>query len=276
MKKRVQEYDCRDLPVIPNPKVEKTLESSFNNKYGGIHVLVAPTGSGKSTYMRSYANRFMADGGFVQYFSSELQNRKMFFTQFGDESRASDLFEVLPQKSVIILDQIEHLGELNSDISRLLKHLTYESRRVAGVSVIVSTSNIGIARDILELNGNDKIRINGSVSDWRWTHDMVDKYLEAPVYRNWSVADISIIRQLAYRASSPAFLYSFADLLRDYPSPAVITRLSQKAETFAEAWDKFKKTDSESFIVKTDSKSFIVKTDSAPHHKVFYCDMAVL
>ena len=94
MKKRVQEYDCRDLPVIPNPKVEKTLESSFNNKYGGIHVLVAPTGSGKSTYMRSYANRFMADGGFVQYFSSELQNRKMFFTQFGDESRASDLLLV--------------------------------------------------------------------------------------------------------------------------------------------------------------------------------------
>ena len=41
MSKNVLEYAC----------IEKVLDSSFNNKYGGIHVLVAPSGSGKSSRM---------------------------------------------------------------------------------------------------------------------------------------------------------------------------------------------------------------------------------
>ena len=55
----------------------------------GIHVLVAPSGSGKTTYLRSYANR---------------QSRKQLFTSFGDENRENDLFELIPKKSVIIID----------------------------------------------------------------------------------------------------------------------------------------------------------------------------
>lgn len=85
MSKKVSEYERRGLPFIENPRVKKILNSSFNNIYGGIHVLVAPSGSGKTTYMRSYANRHIAKGGLVQYFASELQSRKQFFTSFGDE-----------------------------------------------------------------------------------------------------------------------------------------------------------------------------------------------
>ena len=130
MSKKVSEYELRGLPVVENPRAEKVLNSSFNNIYGGIHVLVAPSGSGKTTYLRSYANRHIAKGGLVQYFASELQSRKQFFTSFGDENRANDLFEVIPKNSVIIIDQIEHFGSLNDDIKGLLKHLAFESCRI--------------------------------------------------------------------------------------------------------------------------------------------------
>jgi len=240
MSKKVTEYEPRGLPVIENPRVEKILKSSFNNKYGGIHVLVAPSGSGKTTYMRSYANRHIAEGGLVQYFASELQTRKQFFTSFGDENRANDLFDVIPKKSVIIIDQIEHLGSLNDDIKGLLKHLAFESRRISGVSVIVSTSSSVLAKEIIQLNGNDKIRLNGTVSDWRWTPDMIDKYLEAPVFKT---KDIATLKELAYKASCPAFLYSCADLLSDGDIASNISLMSTKADKFDRMWSEFEETD---------------------------------
>lgn len=42
MTKGVLEFALRGMPLIPNYRVEKILEGSFNNKYGGIHLLVAP------------------------------------------------------------------------------------------------------------------------------------------------------------------------------------------------------------------------------------------
>jgi hypothetical protein len=238
MSKNVSKFALRGLPLIENPQVEKLLNSSFNNSFGGVHVLVAPSGSGKTTYLRSYANRFIEKGGFVQYFGSELQTRKQFFGSFGDENRANDLFEVIPKKSVIIIDEIEHMGILSEDIKGLLKHLAFESRRVAGVSVIVSTASNNLAGEIVRLNGNDKFRMNGSVSDWRWTPDMIDKYLEAPIFQN--VGDVTVLKKLAYSASCPAFLYSCADLLADN-GDLNSSILFKRADKFARTWEEFEK-----------------------------------
>ena len=124
---------------------------------------MAPSGSGKTTYLRSYANRFISQGGRLQFFASELQSRKQFFSAFGDENRSMDLFEMLPKKSAIVFDQIEHQDKLNDDMKSLLKHLAFESRRLSGVSIIVSTASIPLAKEILDLNGNDKIRLNGTL-----------------------------------------------------------------------------------------------------------------
>jgi ABC-type uncharacterized transport system ATPase subunit len=179
MSKNVFEYTPRDLPLIRNPRVDKILDSSFNNKYGGIHVLVAPSGAGKTTYLRSYANRFINNGGLVQFFGSELQDRKQFYTAFGDHDRSMDLFEMLPKRSTIVFDQIEHQDKLNYEMKSLFKHLAFESRRIEGVSVVFSTANEKLAKEVLSLNGNDKIRLNGTVEDWRWTPDLIDVYMSA-------------------------------------------------------------------------------------------------
>lgn len=205
--------------------------------------MVAPSGSGKTTYMRSYANRHIANGGLVQYFASELQSRKQFFTSFGDENRANDLFDAIPKKSVIIIDQIEHFGSLTDDIKGLLKHLAFESRRISGVSVIVSTSSSVLASEILHINGNDKIRINGTVSDWRWTPDMIDKYLEAPVFQNLAVEEITMLKKLALKASCPAFLYSCADILPDSDIASNISLMSKRADKYERMWSEFEKAD---------------------------------
>ena len=47
------------------------------------------------------------------------------------------------------------------------------------MSVIVSTANENL------LNGNDRIRLNGTVQDWLWTTDMIDAYVsQTPVFQS--------------------------------------------------------------------------------------------
>lgn len=243
MSKNVSEYSLRGFPVVPNPRVEKILESSFMNKYGGLHLLVAPSGSGKTTYLRSYANRFISSGGCVQFFASELQGRKQFFSAFGDENRSMDLFEMLPKKAAIVLDQIEYQEKLNEDMKSLLKHLAFESRRVSGVSVIISTSSLSLAEEILQLNGNDKIRLNGTVADWRWTHDLIDAYvLRAPAFKSWRDEERAKLKSLAYNAACPAFLDTCADLLNG-EQKFDLDILAKKADKFAETWEEYEKRD---------------------------------
>ena len=127
---------------------------------------------------------------------------------------------------------IEHFGSLNDDIKGLLKHLAFESRRISGVSVIVSTSSSTLATEILNLNENDKIRVNGTVSDWRWTSDMIDNFLEAPVFQTLSVEEIIMLKKQAFKASSPAFLYSCADILSDSDIASNIFLMCKRADIY--------------------------------------------
>lgn len=245
MTKGVLEFALRDMPLIPNHRVEKILEGSFSNKYGGIHLLVAPSGSGKTTYLRSYANRFIREGGHVLFFTSGLQSRKQFFTAFGDENRSLDLFEILPKKSAIVLDQIEHQEKLNDDMKSLFKHLAFESRRVSDVSIILSTSSINLAKEILNLDGNDKIRLNGTVGDWRWTPDLIDaSVLGAAAFKSLTDEERAKLKTLAYKAACPDFLYTCADLLNE-EQKFNFNALAKKADKFAQTWNDYEKIDFE-------------------------------
>jgi hypothetical protein len=158
-------------------------------------------------------------------------------------NRAMDLFEMLPKKSAIIFDQIGHQDKLNEDMRSLFKHLAYESRRISGVSIIVSTANENLANEILNLNGNDKIRLNGTVADWRWTEDLIDDYVsQIPVFQSLTEEEQGKLKKLAYDASCPAFLNSCADLMSG-GQHFDLEILDSKAKSFAQAWEKFEKMD---------------------------------
>ena len=58
--------DLRGLPYIKKPDAINLINSAFNNKYGGLFVIIAPPGSGKSTYLRNYSNAFIQEGGYVR------------------------------------------------------------------------------------------------------------------------------------------------------------------------------------------------------------------
>ena len=82
-----------------------------------------------------------------------------------DVERKFHLFELLPPKSAIVIDQMEHLGILPIDMENLILHLACESRRTAECNIVILLSDIKIAKTILALNGSDKIKKAGKSSD---------------------------------------------------------------------------------------------------------------
>ena len=110
MRSKIPEYELKQNPLIGNTRVEQVLQDVFCDKYGGIRLIAAPSGSGKTTYVRGYVNKFIQDGGSVKMFGSELENESEFHIRFGEN------VDVLPRRSAIVMDQLEHFRELPTEI----------------------------------------------------------------------------------------------------------------------------------------------------------------
>lgn len=230
--------DLRGLPYIKKFDAINLINSAFNNKYGGLFVIIAPPGSGKSTYLRNCCNQFIQSGGHVRYLSSDISTRAQFYEAFGGIDRSSDLFNVMPPKSVIVLDQIEKLYPLSFEMKGLLGHLAVESRRVAEKNIVVSVSSINCAKEILSLNGYDKIQQVGHCQDFMWHENQIDEFLCGSIFSNLTSEQKMQIRDRAITAACPGFLYTVADRVSSgYPKNDSLLKL--RAEQYQKTWSDF-------------------------------------
>ena len=49
---KVPDYNLKGMPVVNNICAGRAISQAFNDRQGGIKVVVAPPGSGKTTYIR--------------------------------------------------------------------------------------------------------------------------------------------------------------------------------------------------------------------------------
>ena len=214
------------------------IRCAFNHKYGGACVFIAPAGSGKTKSIRNYCNEFIANGGFVKLFGSELNSRKGFEHAFGD--LRDNLFDLLPSKSVIVLDQLEHRGKLSEEMKSLIRHLALESRRTAACNVILSVSDVQVAQEVLVLNGNDKIQQWGCSSDFEWTSKEVQEYIDKG-FKRWSKEDRDTLLELGCKAKCPAFLHGIFTSLGDgFPKDRKF--VEQRVQNYDDSWKAFTST----------------------------------
>ena len=237
MRSKIPEYELKQNPLLGNTRVEKVLRDVFCDEYGGIRVIAAPPGSGKTTYVRGYVNKFIEDGGSVKMFESELENKSDFYIRFGDAERRFDLFDVLPRRSAIVIDQLEHFRELPTEIESLLCHLAYESRRTAECNVIVMLSNTVLAHKVLELNGLDKIKSGGKACDFEWDNHQVKAFVEEGC-KGWIQKDKEELIRLGCIARCPTLLHSILTIC-PLGFPADTTFLEKTAVRFGDAWEQF-------------------------------------
>lgn len=91
-----------------------------------------------------------------------------------------NLSEVIPDGTIIIFDQME-TAVFGDELKSVLREVALDSRKIKNYVVIVSVSNKDIVMNILSLNGNDKISVLGSASDFQWSRALVSAYIKSLV-----------------------------------------------------------------------------------------------
>ena len=238
MKIKTPLYNANNIPLVPNPRVQIQLEQAFSNPSGGLRVVISPIGSGKSTYINHQVNEHIHRGGATRAFGSELNNMNDFYTTFGGIERRMDLFDMLPERSVIVLDQLEHLIPFPSEMANLLHHLALDSRRTAECNVMVVVSDIALAKRILTLNGLDKIYQCGTSSDYEWHINETNQFINN-VFSHWSEVDRDRIQELGLIAKSPAYMHALYTLYNSTGLPTDPTLL-KSARKFGAEWRRYK------------------------------------
>ena len=238
MRVKVPEYAVKEFPFVQNDRVHNILKSAFNHAYGGVRVIVCPSGCGISTSLRKCANEFIESGGNVRIIGSELESPDDFYRAFGGSERRHDLFDVLPKRSTIAIDQLEKFKILPMEMESLILHMAVESRRTAECNIIIAVSCPIMAEIVLNLNGLDKIYQLGKKNDFQWDKSLVEKYVELG-FNGWKQEDKDDLIELGTIAMSPAFLHGVLTLYST-GLPVDKKNLHDCALRYQDEWSKYK------------------------------------
>ena len=234
---KVPDYNLKGMPLVNNIRVGRSIYQACNDKQGGVKLVVARPGSGKTTYIRSYMDTFIDSGGKARMIASEFRKEDDFYAAFGGEDNRRILFEILPLRSLIVIDQLEHFKPLPTEIEGLILHLACESRRTAECNVVISIADSTLAKKVLKINGLDKIKAVGRATDFRWGREEVATFIKKGCV-NWSEENKVAFEHLGMLAGSPAFMNS---VLHMFPSglPSDIECIRLNAMTFDRTWKEF-------------------------------------
>lgn len=162
------------------------------------------------------------------------RDEREFLNKFGVDS-LDVLFQALPEFAVVILDQFDSTDNLSKDIPNLIRQIGIRSRNSKRGTFIVCVSNIEVGDIMVNLNGREKIRQYGKVSDFRWSEVIVQDFVE-----NWcenrDEAEKNAILELGNIAQSPGFLY---EIYKEEPNTIEISDLKEKALEKQKIWKEF-------------------------------------
>lgn len=167
--------------IIEHPAFVKNLVSSIADKDGGLWVLGAPAGCGKSTYLQCA----------IDNFRQENKDRHVFilmgiknFQDHGIHKALSipdnsDLSTYLPEGTVIIIDQIDSkVDRIDATMEDYIIKLAAESRNKRVFSLLVSVNDSSVMLKILHMNQGEKIKDVCKPECIQWTQAQANKFIK--------------------------------------------------------------------------------------------------
>ena len=238
----------KDAPLVLQTSLAKHIETSISSNGGGVKIIWAPSGAGKTTTVRRVLKNLQAAnkirGAIVikppdsyvipsTWFRSSL--RDMFGNLLNSNERLS---EVLPKFDgrpfVFVLDQIDN-APMDEDMRVFMKTLAEDSVLTKTYAVLVLCSDAFNAKTMWEWNAQEKITMLNEVHGqspaiYRWDKDDIEQWLIGFQETNPSgpLQPGSVCRERlkesAIIAGTPGFL--------------VETAIATNAITPSEAWKK--------------------------------------
>ena len=199
LKRKIDNFN----PPILLKKI-KEINSCFKLYSGGVNVIVAPYKSGITTNLKMIHNNYIDSCGNSVYFNN-LNSEDEFFNYFGGRHSAPHLLYNMPQKSRIIIDNLNDI--FKKDLYQLVLQLMTENSLYQNSSILVATSDILSAEKLLKLNGSTKIYLTYNPNTFKWDHnDILDYIRKTDIKNKYCEECINKILQLGILAGNPEFI----------------------------------------------------------------------
>lgn len=191
-----------NLHFVHKQSVDKAIAKGFADPYGGIQVMHAPSGSGKSSHLKSaLANE---EKNRPALYLSKFISAKQFYSRL-HMKEYEIVSEFVPPNAVIVIDQMEQT-ELTAEVRSVIRHLATDSRGSGGkYNVILCFSEAEAARKVLMLNGMDKIIPMCDRSVFHWGEQEIN-YFSQQACVDWTPEQIKRLESLTLKAKCPGFL----------------------------------------------------------------------
>lgn len=158
-RKTAKLFNIEDFPLISNSTVEKCLLNLFNDRYGGVWVLGAPSGSGKSVYTNAAIAAIRTKPNFDADIVILSDSKFLNYNEILKELRATNynsLSNALPRYTIFVIDQID-ISSISNDQLDTVVRLATEGRNQRTFAVLLIVSNASVMCSILKANGGEKI-----------------------------------------------------------------------------------------------------------------------
>lgn len=230
---------------VDNHSLVTQLERILQSDIGGLFVLGAPCGSGKTTYL----------GKAIEKFQSEYSSRKVYYLNGISEDTFSALgvpdgrfSEFLPSGSVVILDQAESTIDPSPKVFNLLIQLAVQSRNSKVFHTIIAVSSPSLMEKILELNGGEKIYSIAPTSLLKWDEkkqlELAEKLLP-----QWSPETRQSLVNKVKSSESCGILFSLANQLDGFPEDfdEGYSNVIEQVNKRSNEWKEFARFDKRAF-----------------------------
>lgn len=243
-----QLIELDNYPIVENHSIQTFINTILRDREGGLSILGAPAGSGKSTYVQLAVEKARSDPLFI---GDIIILKSKNFLKPGEIQRkigidpSTTLTEVLPRYTIIIIDQID--GEsLTAEMEEYLLDLTTESRNGKKYSLLLLLSKPVLIDKILRMNGGQKIkevcdpnhfRLKSKLSAKNYLYKMLE-------IGNVSEDNIEEIMEICGGYFSPGIAFELRRAIKNrnetFPVEELKKYAFECAMQFKSHWDEYK------------------------------------
>lgn len=241
---------------VPNAKLEHCIYKSATRGFGGgIDVLVAPAGVGKTYATEQVLNKLQTNSeidGCCIVPMNELNGsapRVRVLKELGvpeeyiSKSPDTHFSEIIPEnlsRTVIVMDQFDHLESYDL-LRSFVTSVAEDSTRTKKYRVLLLVTNVNFAKTILGYNSMEKIRpASGAFNpaEFKWDVDMCME-LHSKLANEKMPLEMENVRRLSSLAGTPGFVIDL-NHCEDLDDPATKTYFEIFAKERYILWTRMK------------------------------------
>lgn len=182
----------KNRKYVEHPVLEQDIRNCINDESGGVKILWAPPGTGKSTSVYHVINAELETGnisGVLMLTPPRMsvepdewfryQFRYLGIETLTQNEHLSTLIEVPSNKPfVIVIDQCDNL-DFNDKLRKFIKVLAEDSHGSKKYVVLAICTNAAKAATMKEWNGGIKIKLlNHKYNAYKWSVSQIEKWIE--------------------------------------------------------------------------------------------------